>query len=266
MKCLICDGNMLFHIAKDYHGTIYKDVIKDIVEYYKCKECGLTVSKTHQLMSADVWSKLNYDLHHYEENNKRSTNQPPYLEQALLIKVLAENLIIDSNNILDYAGGYGSLSKVIEKYFGINLPVYEKFVHSKTFHKYVSELKNYNTVINSATFEHIFHRKEFDKINSLVDNSGVLILHTVVCENIPSDSNWFYITPVHTTFHTNKSMKILMKQWGYQASIYCLSAKSWILFKKPRYDLKEKVKKINKEFQTEYLIYKEGFVDYWKGF
>lgn len=56
-----------------------------------------------------------------------------------------------------------------------------------------------------------------------------------------------------------------MSQWGYESSIYCPSAKYWVLFKKDKY-IKEKVEFINKEFQTEYLVYKKGFVDYWKGF
>jgi hypothetical protein len=60
-------------------------------------------------------------------------------------------------------------------------------------------------------------------------------------------------------------MELLMSQWGYESSIYCPSAKYWVLFKKDKY-IKEKVEFINKEFQTEYLVYKKGFVDYWKGF
>jgi hypothetical protein len=93
---------------------------------------------------------------------------------------------------------------------------------------------------------------------------SVLIIHTVICGNIPMDSNWFYIDPpVHAAFHTNKSMSILMEQWGYKASVYCLSAKSWVLFKEPK-GVKEKVCNINKELQTQYLVYKDGFVDYWK--
>ncbi len=94
-----------------------------------------------------------------------------------------------------------------------------------------------------------------------------MIMDTVICENVPNSRDWFYLEPpVHTTFHTNKSMNILMKQWGYKASIYCLSAKSWVLLKESSKETAEKVQQINKEFQTEYLIYKEGFVDYWKGF
>jgi ribosomal protein L30E len=92
-----------------------------------------------------------------------------------------------------------------------------------------------------------------------------MIIHTVVCENIPNDPNWFYITPpVHSALHTNKSMDILMKQWGYVSSIYCPSSKCWVLFKNEPETLKSKVESINKLFQTDYLHYSVGFMDYWK--
>jgi hypothetical protein len=89
----------------------------------------------------------------------------------------------------------------------------------------------------------------------------------VVCENIPDDPNWFYFKPpVHSAFHTNKSMGILMEQWNYMSSLYCPSAKTWILFKKEPIDLYGFMDRINRDFQTDYLYYKKGFVDYWKGF
>ena len=92
-----------------------------------------------------------------------------------------------------------------------------------------------------------------------------MIINTVICENIPQNENWFYMDPpVHCAFHTNKSMSILMLQWNYEASIYCPSAKSWVLIKKAKSNIKEKIESINKELQTEYFIYKKGFVDYWK--
>lgn len=217
------------------------------------------------------WEKLNYDFHHYHENNATNVNQPPYLEQAVMIKILSEYSIVDVNSMLDYAGGYGALSKILKKYFEINLPVYDPYVQSDDFINYIDkkDLKAYKTVLTSALFEHILTREEFDEINSLVNLSGggAMIIHTVICENIPKNPDWFYLEPpVHTTFHTNKSMSILMEQWGYKANIYCLSAKSWILLKESGKEIEYKVKQINSEFQTEYLIYKEGFVSYWKGF
>ncbi len=74
---------------------------------------------------------------------------------------------------------------------------------------------------------------------------------------------------VHTAFHTNKSMEILMEQWGYVASLYSPQAKSWFLFKdeSPALDcLHEVSEKINNELQSKYFYYKKGFVDFWKGF
>ena len=119
-------------------------------------------------------------------------------------------------------------------------------------------------------FEHVLDRESLDKINKLVGDKGVLMLHTLVCESVPKDPNWFYMNPmVHTAFHTNKSMGILMEQWGYSASLYSPQAKSWFLFKRESPmlgDLDEISKKINNELQVKYFYHKNGFVDFWKGF
>jgi hypothetical protein len=116
-------------------------------------------------------------------------------------------------------------------------------------------------------FEHVLQREDLDYVNKIVDNDGCLIIHTVVCENIPKDPNWFYLRPpVHTAFHTNKSMNILMDQWGYKSSIYCPQSKCWILLREHVAEVLAKVSSINKELQNTWFIAKEGFVDYWKGF
>ncbi|MET5021518.1 hypothetical protein AAHH78_42965, partial [Burkholderia pseudomallei] len=74
---------------------------------------------------------------------------------------------------------------------------------------------------------------------------------------IPKDPGWFYIdTMVHTSLHTNKSISILMDQWGYGASIYSPQAKSWLQFKRDKPmidDLEAKEGGIHHELQTTYL-------------
>jgi hypothetical protein len=179
--------------------------------------------------------------------------------------------LIEISSIIDYAGGYGTLSKILKKYHNISLDVYDPYVKNPSNDiDYMNDinLKKFKTVFNSALFEHITTRNDFDKINELVDDDGCMIIHTVICENIPKDPNWFYLgPPVHCSFHTNKSMEILMKQWGYEGSIYCPKAKSWILLKKMRPEIEKIINSINAELQNEYLILnKNGFVDYWKGF
>ena len=260
---------MFYIFSKDYVNSAFYSMMADIkiVDYYKCENCGFTISKTHSDMDYKRWAKLNYDFHHFLENNGASINQPPYLAQAVMIKVLTQNGIIDGFSILDYAGGYGTLSLILKKYFNFNLPVYDPYVQRQNSIDYIQkkDLEKYQTVFNSALFEHLLDRTSFDEINSLVCDGGAMIIHSVICEQIPKDPNWFYLDPpVHTTFHTNKSMNILMKQWGYKSSIYCLSAKSWILLKRNDLEIKRKCEQINAEFQAQYLIYQEGFVDYWK--
>jgi len=275
-SCIICQSDTSYFFPKDYPtypGSPFANTLT--VDFWKCDNCGFVISKTHQEMTPDQWSQLNSSWHHTSENDfkSRTTNQPPYVDQALALTILSKNNILACDGALDYAAGYGTLSKCLKKYFGTDIQIFDRYVHSDDQNlRYVREadLKRYQLVINSAMFEHVLDRSALDEVNGLVADDGVLMLHTVVCEKIPKDPNWFYInTMVHTALHTNKSMSILMEQWGYAASIYSPQAKSWYLFKNGcahLNDLEAMVAEINRELQTTYFHYKSGFVDYWKGF
>ncbi len=126
-----------------------------------------------------------------------------------MLSLLGKNNIIKTDNMLDYAAGYGSLSRIADKYFGIDLPIYDPFVWASDG-RYVAaeDLQTYSAVINSAMFEHVTSREDLEELNKLVSDDGCLIVHTVICENIPKDPDWFYLyPPVHTAFHTNKVWK-----------------------------------------------------------
>lgn len=243
------------------------------VDYWRCEECGFVVSRTHQEMDASQWQSLNASFHHHIEAGNKIGNQPPYADQALALQMLGKNGLVDLDNALDYAAGYGTLSRFAQKYLGTKIRIFDRYVRDgDTGLEYVAEenLKRYGLVINSAMFEHVLQREDLDEVNALVADDGCLMMHTVVCERVPPDPDWFYLVPVvHTAFHTNRSMSILMRQWGYAASVYSPQAKSWFLFKRdnPRVnDLERAIEKINAEVQTHYFFYKPDFVDYWKGF
>ena len=284
MKCIICKATMVYFFSKEYLAEPYKSFMKDIenVDYFKCNNCGFVFSKTHSELPCDVWKNLNYEYHHYDELEKSKKykcttyppplfvatgNPPPYLEQATMISILSKNEIIDSSDMLDFAGGYGTESKLLQKYYNLKMNVYDPYVN-KTNTEYVNNLaeKKYKVVFNSAMFEHVRNRQDLENVNDLVAQDGCLILHTLICEKIPRNPDWFYLFPVHCAFHTNKSMEILMKQWGYSCSIYCPTSKCWILFKEESDSYYNKASDINAELQNNYLYYKKGFVDYWKGF
>lgn len=241
------------------------------IDYYKCSCCGFVLSKTHSELPASRWSELNSRFHHCHENSLvvNNINQPPYAEQALMVAVLGANGIVNTDSMLDYAAGYGALSSILAKYYKIHLPIFDPYVKNESSLEYVNKenLSEYKTVINSAMFEHVLERNDLDLVNSIVEYDGCMIIHTVVCENIPNNPDWFYLEPpVHTAFHTNKSMGILMGQWGYRSSIYCPQSKCWVLLRDPVNKVDKVINKINIELQSNWFFCKDGFMDYWKGF
>ena len=187
----------------------------------------------------------------------------------MMLSFLGKNGIIDTEDMIDYAAGFGTLSIILAKYHNIKLPLFDPYIQSNDSSRYIdkSKLSTYKTVINSAMFEHVLRREDLDKVNNIVAGDGCFIMHTCVCENVPNDPNWFYLRPpVHTAFHTNKSMEILMRQWGYRSSIYCPQGKCWILLKNNIEDIEKDIMTLNQELQTNWFYCKNGFVDYWKGF
>lgn len=265
MECLVCKTQQEFYFEKEFNDD-WKKYIPN-VKYYVCPNCGFVISKTHKELDKQTWEDLNIEVHTHDESDKeRETNQPPYIQQALMLDILAKNKVINTKSILDYAGGYGTFAKVLSKYFNLKSTVYEKYMQKEQKVKnvrFINELdkKKYDIVFCSAYFEHILNREDIDNVVNCISKNGVLILHTVICETIPQNSSWFYLTPVHCAFFTNKSMDILMKDWGFVYSIYSPISKCWVFFKeKPDFD----IQKINEEFQTKYLFEKDGFMDYWK--
>jgi len=273
MKCIICNSNSNYYFSKTYSESPIGEFMQKIgkIDYYKCNCCGFVLSKTHSELDQNSWNDLNLQFHHYMENPgyEKKINQPPYAEQAMMLSMLGRNGIISTDNMLDYAAGYGTLSNLLAKYHDLELPIFDPYVKGDNSTRYIDEadLKTYKTVFNSAMFEHILTREDLDQVNDLVDDDGCLIIHTLVCENVPNDPNWFYLRPpVHTAFHTNKSMEILMGQWSYRSSLYCPQSKCWVLLKENVEDIENKITAINQELRTNWFYWKKGFVDYWKGF
>lgn len=271
MNCLICGSISKYFFSKNYDldNLILSEIMQEVgrVDYFKCTCCGFVISDTHVNLNKALWERLNFEFHKGMEGANFLINQPPYLEQAAMICMLGNNGIVDTGDMLDYAAGYGTLSSVLLKYFNINLSVYDPYVNTKGCLKEIGGDKKYHTVINSAMFEHILLRDDLNQVDMLVADNGCLIVHTLVCENVPNDPNWFYFDPpVHTAFHTNKSMSILMEQWGYKGSVYSPRSKSWVLMRDYSEHVESAVKKINSELQCEWFLAKKGFVDYWKGF
>ncbi len=266
MKCLICSSPMQFFFSKKYDSFDLGEV-----EYWKCNGCGFTLSKTHAEMSADTWQRLNYQYHSTYQGNEISPDDPKWIArlntQAAVISDLADIGLLDTKGRwLDFACGDGKLSDILKEHYDLELLKYDRYMRdAQGFLDDEALVKgSFDFVITTSVFEHFTRRTDFDLVESLVSADGVLGLHTLVCEDVPPDPSWFYLLPVHCAFHTNKSMSILFKQWGYRASIYNVEAQLWLWFRTDPEEIQSIAIKANLRESRPKYVYKADFVDYWK--
>jgi len=263
MNCIICQSKMNFFFSKkfDRHGL-------DEVDYWKCEHCGFCASKTHFEMSDDEWAALNNDFHsesHYRGDNPYNRNQR-YFNQAQMLSLMKRAGLVGEGLWLDWGCGVGAVSKLLDQYFGNTLLTYDKYfapeIHALDATRLVP--RGYDLVVNTAVFEHVRDRATLDEIESYVGPTGCFAIHTLVPEAVPKDPDWMYLLPVHCAFHTNRSMQILMDQWGYTCSVYNEHAKLWVLFRAAADAVEPGVAHVDASLGWDYLRFKRGFMDYWK--
>ncbi|WP_290641622.1 methyltransferase domain-containing protein [Aquabacterium sp.] len=241
----------------------------DQVDYWKCSACGFAASKTHLDMSDERWARLNNDFHsqtHYTEDNPYNRNQR-YFNQALMLSLMRKQDLIPAGDWLDWGCGVGAVARLLRDYFDLRLDTYDKYFTPEVNAVTASALKpcGHQLVLNTAVFEHVRDRATLNEIESYVKpDSGCLAVHTLVPENVPANPDWMYLLPVHCAFHTNRSMQLLMDQWGYRCSVYNEHAKLWVMFREAPAAIEPKVAALNKAMGWQYLHFKPGFMDYWK--
>lgn len=269
---MICGCESTFAFRKSWHvepGASLMSKVQPVL-YFRCSGCGFTFSQTHRELAREKWIELNEAYHNWFESSDlehRTSNQPPYPEQAFMLALLHQAGLIRLDSALDFAGGQGTMHKLLADFFGLDFPIYDPYLGISGDPRYLNELPRepVSTVFNSAMFEHVLSRSDLDSVNALVRPDGVLIIHTVVCNEVPNDPSWFYLEPpVHTAFHTNASMEILMNQWGYKESLYCPQSKCWILFRKPPDRLVHRAKELNQRLQAHWFFHSDGFMAYWR--
>lgn len=263
MKCFICDNSVEYSFSKKFN-----EFDLETVDYFSCINCGFTLSKNHIELSEAKWTTLNNDWH--AENNLKEQNpwnrDQRYFQQSMMIYLLHRFKIITGEKFLDWGSGEGGFSKKMYDLFSLKINAYDKFIKPTTFPLPDDQLikQSFDFVINNAVFEHVTNRETLNEINSYVSHQGVLAIHTLVRERIPKDPDWMYLLPVHSCFHTNKSMDILMKQWGYTCSVYNENAKLWVMFKTDQHLIADQIKQVNMILGFDYFKFKAGFMDYWK--
>ena len=267
MECIICNSSMRFFVSKKFQTFKL-----DIVDYWRCENCGFTISKTHADMSPSAWESLDHDYHPSYQGKEFNPNDPWWIARLLS----QANILYDATQIglldgrgrwLDYGCGDGKLSNILSTQQNLRLLKYDRYMPAQEDFLKDGDLmpRGFDFVITTSVFEHLRRREQLDFVESLVSDNGVFAIHTLVCENVPRDASWFYLVPLHCTFHTNKSMSLLLQQWGYTSSVYNVGARLWLCFKSPRTDVEARIQQANNRPHGPFYVYKQGFVDYWKG-
>lgn len=84
--------------------------------------------------------------------------------------------------------------------------------------------KAFDVVVICSVFEHLLGKGDVEEIMGLLKEQGIFCLHTLVCEEVPQNPDWYYLLPAHCTIWTNKAMKILYEQNGFKGCAYNLEA------------------------------------------
>lgn len=263
MSCLICERKIEFYFSKTFNCYNLEKV-----DYWRCTHCGFVLSRTHMELSPEKWGQLNIEYHSSYQDSDSNPDDPKWLariaKQAAMLECAAQIGLINRGHWLDYACGDGKLSDLLQER-GLTLLKYEHYMPARTDYLKNSDLadKRFNFVLTTSVFEHLTRREHFDAIDNLVTSQGgVMGLHTLVREEIPSDPSWFYLLPVHCSFHTNRSMQLLFHQWGYTCSVYHLESRLWLWFKEDAETIRLRLKEAGHAGDA--FIFKEDFVDYWK--
>jgi hypothetical protein len=257
---------MSFFISKEFRVDGL-----DTADYWRCNDCGFVISKTHVEMTPAAWERANRGWHASYQGkdldpgdpnwNARLRNQAQMLHDAQGLGLLNGN-----DRWLDYACGDAKLSGLLRTRYNLNLLNYERYMPKRE--GYIDETGlvpgSFGFVVTTSVFEHFARREQVDFVEALLSKRGVLGIHTLVCENVPADPTWFYMNPVHCSFHTNRSMEILFEQWGYTCSVYNVEAQLWLWFKNDSREVEAIIRRANSRTGRPCYVFKQGFVDYWK--
>lgn len=235
------------------------------------QNCGFVMSKTHADMTVSEWASLNHEYHTIYQGKEFNPDDPRWIARLqsqanVLCDAARIGLLNSDGQWLDYACGDGKLSELLRKEGGPTLLKYDRYMSRRDDYLKDDEVtpKRFDFVLTTSVFEHFTLSEQFDSVEALVKENGVLGLHTLVCESIPCDASWFYLVPVHCAFHTNKSMGLLFEQWGYTSSVYNVDSRLWLWFKPYALDIQSLVESANRRAKGPSYIFKKGFVDYWK--
>ncbi len=249
--------------------------------FIKCPTCGLVINSTYYNMSAEELASAN-NIHksNQGEINTESSSWKSRLSRLapqadLISQLYCCDFFQTDMKAVDYGGGDGLFAELVQEKYTEKMQTSDAKLSLKTYEQYLripekscyyddNEMieKSFDIAICSAVLEHMIGRKDVDRFFNLVKDDGIAVIHTLICESVPQDPDWFYISiPTHCTIWTNESMSRIFKQHGFVGCAYHLPSKMWLFFKdKEKYN---RCKDISTQISGKWT-FSDNFVDYWK--
>jgi cyclopropane fatty-acyl-phospholipid synthase-like methyltransferase len=266
MRCEICAGEAFHDFSKTFDAFGLGRV-----EYWRCRDCGFVLSRTHAELSPEAFARMN-DLCHSTYQGQEANDLDPRWKSRLaaqaqaLADLAGAGLLAPDGRWLDFGCGDGGLSTLLKAGHGLTLLKYDEYMGQGNDYLSAGDLEGraFDMVITTSVFEHLTRRAQWDRIEALVAPSGALAIHTLVAEHVPSDPSWFYLQPPHSAFFSNAAMDRLFRDWGYSCSIYNVGASLWVWFRGDPADVARRVERLNARRPDTPFLFKAGFLDYWK--
>jgi len=271
MNCFVCGSEM-----KDYFKKTMIPGTPDW-NYVRCEKCGLVLCQTLYEMTSKEWQTVNEKHKSYQSSDENPVD-PNWVErlrsQAKLFADLAATGIWEHDvRFVDYGCGDGKLADYVRDEIqnrtgnteSWRLLKYDKYMRPEGPSEYLQDADmksgSFDAVVSCSVFEHLLGRPDIDEIIGLLNGKGTLCTHTLVCEEVPQDPNWFYLLGGHCTLWTNRSMSLLFEQYGFVGCAYHVEARMWFFFKdRQRFELlRSKSPSIAGKW-----VFSDQFVDYWK--
>lgn len=258
MKCFVC-GEEMSPFMEKFFGLKHLDACR----YVRCSGCGLVVAETLYDMPREDWELLNRECHAYQHTDALAID-PRWLERLhaqadVLARLAKVGVLEESARAVDFGAGDGKLSDYLaEKISAPPLMKFDAYMGDENFLP-PEEMSpaSFDFVITCSVFEHLLGAADVEKIFALLTADGTMALHTLVCEEIPRDPNWFYLQPVHATLWTNAAMKKIFRRYGFKACAYHVDARLWLMMRS--------LEKFSRLKDLAGFVVAEDFVDYWKG-
>ena len=256
MNCFVCGAKMTPFMEK-FFGLRYLEAC----EYVRCEDCGLVVAKTLYEMPHDTWEALNRECHAAYQHTDALAVDPNWLarlqaQAKVLAQLINVGVLDKSARAVDYGAGDGKLSDMCKPW----LLKFDAYM-ARPNENYLSAAEltpaSFDFVITCSVFEHLLGARDVEKIFALLKSDGIAALHTLVCEKVPRDPNWFYLQPVHATFWTNAAMKKIFRRYDFKSCAYHVESRLWFMSR-----VAEKFSRLKTCAGT--WSFADDFVDYWK--